>query len=181
MEERAVQTINAFDSYFTTKRIQMLKILFSHLLPGQQGGFAVYIKLLELQHAFSLLHNPPRDDFPGCGKGLSADFFGGDNEDTISLLQELLHFSGPDERKRIENMIQMMENMKKMQEMMEMIQMLQEMFPEGMGDGDGGQSPMDFFSGMMGMPDLSGMPGMDNSGMNMADIFGMFGGSNTTP
>lgn len=178
MEERAFQTISTFDSYFTTKRIQMLKILFSHLSAGQQGGFAVYIKLLELQHAFSLLQNPPTNGFPGCSKGLSADFFGGDNEDTISLLQELLHFSGPEERKKIENMIQMMENMKKMQEMMDMIKMMQEMFPEGMGGGDGsggGQNPMDFLSGMMGMP------GMDGSGMNMADLFGMFGGNNTNP
>ena len=47
MEDTHSNTITAFDSLFTTSRIQMLKVLFSWLAPEQQGGFAVYIKLLE--------------------------------------------------------------------------------------------------------------------------------------
>ncbi len=172
MEEHAIETINAFDSCFTTRQIQMLKILFSHLPRKHQGGFAVYIKLLELRNAFSLMKNPTFCRFPCTGKTLTADFFNGDNESSISFLQELLHFSGPEEAQKIKNMIQMMENMKKMQEMMEMIQMMQEMFPEGVGNMDSAASgnPMDFLSGIMG-----GMSNMDGSGMNMNDLFGMFG------
>ncbi len=174
MEDHTIQTITTFDSCFTTRQIQMMKILFSHLPSKQQGGFAVYIKLMELMHAFFLMKNPPLCGFPYCGKVLSADFFSGDNEDSISFLQELLHFSGPEEGQKIRNMIQMMENMKKMQEAMEMIKMMQEMFPEGFG-GDGGfasGNPMDFLGGMMG--------GMNGTGMNMEELFGMFGGNGTT-
>ena len=49
MEEQVTKTITAFDSLFTNNKIQMLKILLPRLIPEQQGGFAVYIKLLELQ------------------------------------------------------------------------------------------------------------------------------------
>lgn len=161
MEEQNSKTINAFDSLFTTNRSQMLKILLPRLAPEQQSGFAVYIKLLELQYTLSLLRKPPGTRLMGNGKQLSADFFQGDNTDTLELLDEMLPFSGPKERARIENIKSMIENLKKMQEMMEMIQMLQELFPEGMG----GDNPMDMFAGM--------------SDSGLSSIFQMFGGGKT--
>ena len=160
MEDQITNAINAFDSLFTTNQIQMLKILLPWLAPEHQGGFAVYIKLLELQYAFTFLRKAPGIRLFGNGKQLSADFFQGDNTDTVQLLDELLPFSGPGERQKIENMKNLILNFKKMQEMMDMIKMMQELFPEGMG-GDG--SPMDFFSNMTGMgdmPDLSSMADM---------------------
>ena len=125
MEEQNSKTITAFDSLFTTNRIQMLKILLPRLAPEQQNGFAVYIKLLELQYTLSFLRRHPGMRLMGGGKQLSADFFQGDNSGTFELLDEMLPFSGPEERSR-------------------MIQMIQELFPEGMG----GDNPMDMFAGM---------------------------------
>lgn len=164
MEEQGSKAISAFDSLFTTNRIQMLKILLPRLAPGQQGAFAVYIKLMELQYTMALLHSHPDIGLSGNYKQLSANFFQGDNTDTVELLDELIPFSGSEERVKIENMKRMMANMKKMQEMMDMIQMLQELFPEGMGNGD----PMDLFQGMQNM---SG-----TSGMDISSLFQMFGG-----
>ena len=135
----------------------MLKILFSRLVPEQQGGFAVYIKLLELQHAFMLMHRHSNVWMPGNRKALSADFFQGDNSDTLELLDELLPFSGPGERSKIESMKNMLVNLKKIQEMMEMVKMMQELFPEGMGT----DNPMDMFSNM--------------SDAGLSSIFQMFG------
>lgn len=163
MEEPISKAIAAFDSLFTTNRIQMLKILLPRLAPEQQTGFAVYIKLLELQYTLSFLRRHPGVRLFGNGQPLCADFFQGDNEDTIQLLEELLPFSSPKERSKIENMKNMMANFKKMQEMMEMVQMLQELFPEGMG----GDNPMDLFSGM--------------SDMDMSSIFQMFGNDKEQP
>ena len=157
MEEQNSNAIAAFDSLFTTNQLQMLKILLPRLAPEHQGGFAVYIKLLELQYAFTFLRRHMGTRLFGNVKQLSADFFQGDNTDTVELLDELLPFSGPKERSRIENMKNMMVNFKKMQEMMEMIQMMQELFPEGMG----GDNPMDMFSGM--------------SDSGLSSIFEMFG------
>ena len=160
MEEQGSKTIAAFDSLFTTNRIQMLKILLPRLAPEQQSGFAVYIKLLELQYTLTFLKRHPGSRLFGGARQLSADFFQGDNEDTIELLDELLPFSGPESRSKIENMKNMLFNMKKMKEMMDMVQMMQELFPEGMG-GDG-SNPMDLFSGM--------------SDIDMSSIMGMLGG-----
>lgn len=160
MEEQGSKTITAFDSLFTTNRIQMLKILLPRLTPEQQGGFAVYIKLMELQYTIRFVQRHRGNRLLGGARQLSADFFQGDNEDTIALLDELLPFSGPESRAKIEGMKNMMANMKKMKEMMDMVQMVQELFPEGMGTD--GSNPMDFFSNM--------------SDMDMSSIMGMFGG-----
>lgn len=158
MDEQTSKTITAFDSLFTTNRIQMLKILLPWLAPGQQGGFAVYIKLLELQYTLGFLRRHPDTRLLGNGKQLSADFFQGDNEDTLRLLDELLPFSSQEDRSRIENMKSMIANFRKMQEMMDMMKMIQELFPEGMGT----DNPMDMFSGM--------------SDSGLSSLFQMFGG-----
>lgn len=149
--------ISAFDSLFTTNRIQMLKVLLPRLSPEAQGNFAVYIKFLELQYTVAFLQRHPSIPLLGAGKQLSGNLFQGDNTDAIELLGELLPFSGPKERAKIEGMRNMLQNMGKMQEMMEMMQMLQEMFPEGMN----ANNPMDMFSGM--------------AGSDMASVFQMFG------
>lgn len=161
MDEQNSKAITTFDSLFTNNRIQMLKILLPWLAPGQQGGFAVYIKLLELQYTLSFLHRRPDTRLMGNGKQLSADFFQGDNADTLALLDELLPFSSNEERSKIENMKNMILNFKKMQEMMDMVKMMQELFPEGMGT----DNPMDMFSGM--------------SDSGLSSLFQMFGGDKT--
>ena len=169
MESCSNSIITAFDSLFTNNKIQMLKILISHLPPETQGTLAVYIKFMELQHTFLFLKQHPDMRLFGNTSLLSFDFFNGDNSDTVSLLEELLPFAGPEERSKIKGMISMMQNMKQMREMMEMIQMMQEMFPEGMSGGEGDSSPMDMFSAM------SGMMGSDGNGSPM-DIFSAMSG-----
>lgn len=156
------EAVAAFDSLFTTNRIQMLKILLFRLSPEAQGSFALYIKFLELQYTFSYLQKHPSIPLPGAGRPLSGSLFQGDNSDTIELLDELLPFSGPEERGKIEGMKSMLQNMSKFQEMMEMMQMMQEMFPEGMS----ADNPMSMFSGM--------------SGADMSSVFEMFGGANAS-
>lgn len=157
MGKKDIETITAFDSLFTTNRIQMLKVLLPRLSPEAQGNFAVYIKFLELQYTMTFLQRRPPVPLIAHGKPLSGNIFQGDNTDTIELLDELLPFSGPEERTKIENLKNMLQNMSKMQEMMEMMQMMQELFPEGMGS----DSPMDMFAGM--------------GGADMSSIFQMFG------
>lgn len=168
MEEQGHKAIRAFDSAYTTNKMQMLKILFSHIAPESKGIFAVYIKLMELQYTFSMLKFPNKAHFSHDSNLLASDFFGNDNEGTIELLEELLPFSNSDERKRIEQMKQMMQNMKQAKEMMDMIQMMREMFPEGAG-GDGGMNPMDLFSAMGG-----------DGGINPMDLFSSMSAFNTS-
>ena len=60
MEDKGTAFINAFDSHFTTGKIQMLKILSSRLAPSMNQGLAVYIKFLELKHTLS---TPPLPEY----------------------------------------------------------------------------------------------------------------------
>lgn len=161
MEEKGTSLIAAFDSLCTTNRIQMLKVLLTWLPPAAQGGFAVYIKFLELQYTFSLLRHTPRFCIAE-GRRLSADPLSGDTAGTLELLDELLPFSSPAERARIENIKNMLQSMGRMKEMMEMMEMMKEMFPEGFG-GDTG-NPADILSGMA-----------DMSGADMSALFDLFG------
>lgn len=150
MEEKGTSPVTAFDSLFTTNKIQMLKVLIAWLPSSQQGMLAVYIKFLELQHTLTLLRRP--GTLFMNSRHLSADFFSGDNSDTIDLLDELLPYSSQTERYRIENMKSMLQNMGRMKEVMEMAEMMKEMFPEGFGGGV--ENPMDILSGMAGMSDM---------------------------
>ena len=60
MEGKGSDIIAAFDSLLTTNHIQMLKVFLSYLAPDLQGGLAVYIKFLELQHTLQFLKNRPK-------------------------------------------------------------------------------------------------------------------------
>ena len=166
MEDKGNGLITAFDSLFTTNRIQMLKILLSRLSPSSQGSFAVYIKFLELQYTIQFFRTHSSASMPGQGKPLSLNLLDGDNSDTLELLDELLPFSGPGEREKIESMKSMLINIGRMKEMRDMIQMMQEMFPDGFGSG--GENPDDILSGLAGM-----------NGMDISSLFQMFGGNQT--
>ena len=82
MEEKGAGLIAAFDSLYTTNRIQMLKVLLTRLPTPSQGGFAIYIKFLELQYAISLLRQHPTTRFADA-RPLSADLFSDDTADTV--------------------------------------------------------------------------------------------------
>lgn len=159
MDQKNTDPIAAFDSLFTTNHIQMLKILLPRLSPETQGNFAVYIKFLELQYTAALLRKHPSASMTVPGRQLSGSLFG-DNADTIELLDELMPFSGPEERTKLNGVKSMLQNMGKMQEMMEMMRMIQELFPEGTAS----DNPMDLFSGM--------------AGGDMSSLFQMFGSGN---
>lgn len=153
MDSKENDYIAAFDAYFTTGNIQMLKILLSRAAPASRSSFAVWIKLLELQHTMRLSRTHPTD-VPGCGKTLSLHLTENDTADTIELLDELLPFSDEKERAKIQSFKNMLQQMGHMKEMMEMMQMMQEMFPDAF-QGGGAQNPADLFSGLSG--------GMENS------------------
>lgn len=163
MEEKGTSPVTAFDSLFTTNKIQMLKVLLAWIPPSQQGMFAVYIKFLELQHALTLLRRP--GTLFANSRHLSADFFSGDNSDTIELLDELLPYSSQAERSRIDNMKNMLQNMGRMKEMMEMAEMMKEMFPDGFGGSENpmGMPPLDGMSPLDILANMAGMSGMDMS------------------
>lgn len=186
MEEKGKETITAFDTALTTNRIQMLKVFLSFLAPEQQGGLAIYIKLSELQFAMQLARQYPgrpllrsRPTVLSLQSLLNGSLFNGDQSGVLELLDELLPFSSPGERTRIQNMKNMLLSISRLREMMDMMEMMKELFPEGMGDGaDIG----DMFSAMSGMGNMGSTEDMNNmfSGMDLSaltQMMQMFQGS----
>lgn len=174
MEEKGRETITAFDTVLTTNRIQMMKVFLSYLAPELQSGLAVYIKFSELQYAIQMARQfPGRPVLQNRRTALSlkslmdGSLFVKDQAGVLDLLDELLPFSAPSERKRIQELKNMLAGLGRMREMMEMMEMMKELFPEGMGESGGGFG--DMFSAMAGM-DGDGMSGM--AGMaGMGDMF----------
>lgn len=177
MEEKGRETITAFDTVLTTNRIQMMKVFLSYLAPELQSGLAVYIKFSELQYVMQLARQfPGRPMLHNRGTVLSfkslmdGSLFGKDQTGVLELLDELLPFSSPKERSRIQNLKNMMISLSRMREMMDMMDMMKELFPEGMGDNNGNFG--DMFSAMAGMGGGGGMSGMADmfSGMDPSTI-----------
>ena len=178
MAEKGKETITAFDTVLTTNRIQMMKVFLSYLAPEQQSGLAVYIKFSELQYAMQLARQAPGRPLLHSQRPvlslqslLNGSLFNGNQEGILELLDELLPFSGPEERSKILNLKNMLVSMSKMREMMEMMEMMKELFPDGVNFGDGGNG--DGTDGISSMVDMfSGMSGMDP--MALAQLMQMF-------
>lgn len=164
MDEKGKDTIAAFDRLLTTNRIQMMKVFLSYLAPEQQGGLAVYIKLSELKYAMEFTRRYPgrplfreQRTILSVNSLLDGSLLEKDQEGVLELLDELLPFSNPKERARIQGLKNLLTSFSRMREMMAMMEMMKELFPEGMG-GEGGLGEM--FSGMAGAENMTGMPGM---------------------
>lgn len=146
MEDPQSKKVMAFDTLFTTNKIQMMKILMTYMAPSTQKTLAIYIKFMELQYTLTFFQIYP--DNAICGLDNEKEW------NISKLCDELLPFCGPGEQEKILQIRSMIENFDKMQEMMQMVQMMQEMFPDGAPFGDmNGESGggFDFLSGLSGM------------------------------
>lgn len=155
MDETGQNTIKAFDSYFTTDRIRMLKIMCSALPVSYLNTFALVIKCMELSYTQSLSSPACKSCFQ-CSSFRFRDNQSG--EEFIDFLNELIPYSNSAESREIRRIQEMLQMMSRMKEAFDMINLLKELFPEGFQGGD--NNPMDILSGMSGM---SGMSGQDIS------------------
>ena len=176
MDEKGKETIAAFDRLLTTNRIQMMKVFLSYLPPEQQSGLAIYIKLSELQYAIQFFRRYPsrplivgRQTILSLHSLLDGSLLTQDQAGVLELLDELMPFSEPQERRQIQNMKNLLTSFSQMREMMAMMDMMKELFPDGM-DGEGGLE--NILSGMAGASDMTGMSGMDPSAiLQMLQMF----------
>lgn len=134
MEEKEFDKVTAFDTLFTTNRIQMYKVLLAYLPPSFQKTLAVYIKLSELYYTLTFFNRHPRASL--CGSVFSArqDFSYGDSEGFSRLFDDISPYLSPEEQNHFTKIKNMMQSMKNMQEMMEMMEMMKSLFPEGTGN-----------------------------------------------
>lgn len=174
MDEKGKETIAAFDRLLTTNRIQMMKVFLSYLPPEQQGGLAIYIKLSELQYAMRFFRQHPgrpliasRRTVLSLNSLLDGSLLTQDQTGVLELLDELLPFSGPQERRQIQNVKNLLTSFSQMREMIAMMDMMKELFPDGM-DGEG--SLENILSGMAGASNMTDMSSMADMASGMAGM-----------
>lgn len=133
MEDIRQSSVAIFDEQFTNNHIRKLKVLLRLLEPPMQKSIAVYIKFMELQ--YTLQHPCPSQPVPF------------DN-----LCDELIPYCTAQEKQQFTQFRNLQQTMQNLQNMMEMLETMKELFPEGMGfgDGSGGFSP-EMFSAMSSM------------------------------
>ena len=127
MDDKRIDKAAAFDTLFTSNRIQILKILAYYMDPRLLKGLAVYIKMSELQYTLTLFRRHPETSL--CIAPSSA------NEETATeLCNDLMPLCDETQKSALRQITQMMDNIHNFQEMMEMVQTMQELFPEGFSD-----------------------------------------------
>ncbi len=127
MDDKRIDKAAAFDTLFTSNRIQILKILAYYMDPRLLKGLAVYIKMSELQYTLALFHRHPETSL--CTAPSSV------NEETATeLCSDLMPLCDEAQKASLKQVTQMMDNIHNFQEMMEMVQTMQELFPEGFSD-----------------------------------------------
>ena len=117
MDDKRIDKAAAFDTLFTSNRIQILKILAYYMDPRLLKGLAVYIKMSELQYTLTLFRRHPETSL--CIAPSSA------NEETATeLCNDLMPLCDETQKSALRQIIQMMDNIHNFQEMMEMVQTL---------------------------------------------------------
>ncbi len=130
MDDKRIDKAAAFDTLFTSNRIQILKILAYYMDPRLLKGLAVYIKMSELQYTLALFRRHPETSL--CIAPSSA------NEATATeLCNDLMPLCDEAQQASLKQITQMMDNIHNFQEMMEMVQTMQDLFPEGFSDFSG--------------------------------------------
>ena len=127
MDDKRIDKAAAFDTLFTSNRIQILKILAYYMDPRLLKGLAVYIKILELQYTLTLFRRHPETSLAPASPNTNETIAGELCSDLIPLCDET-------QKASLRQLTQMMDNIHNFQEMMEMVQTMQELFPEGFSD-----------------------------------------------
>ena len=103
MDDKRIDKAAAFDTLFTSNRIQILKILAYYMDPRLLKGLAVYIKMSELQYTLTLFRRHPETSL--CIAPSSA------NEETATeLCNDLMPLCDETQKSALRQITQMMDN-----------------------------------------------------------------------
>ncbi len=164
MEDIRPNSVVSFDTRYTTNHISMFKVLLHTLAPSMQSRLAVYIKFMELQYTLQYWKHPH------AISNISASPSEGTGFDIDNVYDELLLYCDAQQKQQFSQMRNMLQTFRNLQSMMEMMDTLKELFPEGMGSGDGqgGFNPEMFTA----MSSMFGGGDMDLSQFaQMSDLF----------
>lgn len=137
----------AFDHFYTTNHIQILKSLIPFIEGEQSSMLPVIIKYMELQYTLSLIQkgNKPTGEagIYACSKGQGEKDAKG-LENNIEQIYNAVHrYLAPNEEKEFSQLLSAMRTMKNMREMQQMLEMLQSLNPDSDANGAAGFGNLD--------------------------------------
>lgn len=137
----------AFDHFYTTNHIQILKSLIPFLEGEQSGMLPVIIKYMELQYTLSLIQKGSKPTgeagIYACSKGQGEKDEKG-LENNIEQIYNAVHrYLAPNEEKEFSQLLSAMRTMKNMREMQQMLEMLQSLNPDSDANGAAGFGNLD--------------------------------------
>ena len=154
--------VAAFDTLFSTNHIQMLKVILPYMDNQTQKSMAVYIKFLELNYTIEFYKKNPYP-LSGCMEKEASP-------DIQKMCTELLPYCTDEERKKIEQIRNILQSMEMYKEMSRTMEMMKEFMPDMTSDaGNSEQTQGDGFD-MMGML-------MNMLSPEQKQMFDMFGGN----
>lgn len=137
----------AFDHFYTTNHIQILKSLLPFMETESSGMLPAIIKYMELKYTLSLIKKGSRpldsNGIHACSKGQEGKA-SGSVEDNVEQIYDAVHrYLAPDEEKIFSQLLSAMRTMKNMREMQQMMEMLQSLNPDADAGSNAGFGNMD--------------------------------------
>lgn len=125
-QPKETDAVLAFDLLYTTNHIQMLKATLPYAPKHMQPMFAVFIKYMELAYTLSCINQPLLSSTTASEQGLNA-------ESITNLISALEQYLTENERKKMNQIKDMMRNLEQMREMQKVMELLQ---PSGSDTGN---------------------------------------------
>lgn len=165
MEDNDNDYVLAFDHFYTTNHIQILKSLLPFMASESFPMLPVLIKYMELQYTISLISKGTTNFTSGIHACSAPSGFNTNMDPTenIENIYKAVHkYLAPGEEKGFQQMMSAINTMKSMREMQQMMELIQSLNP----DMDPGAMAENLASENANM-----------NGMNLNEILKMFGGN----
>ena len=156
----------AFDHFYTTNHIQILKSALPFIGQGNPGMMPALIKYMEFKYTLSLINQgglPPGGGIRACSEEYGPKSGKDPYENMENFYKAVRRYLSPNEERGFQQMMSAINTMKNMREMQQMMEIFQNISPD-----------MDLSSMTANMQDGAGPGGININ--EMMEIMKMFGG-----
>lgn len=137
----------AFDHFYTTNHIQILKSLIPFMEGEQAGMLPALIKYMELQYTLDLIQKGSRpmenDKIHASSQSQNEKGAKGIEDNIEQIYNAVRRYLAPNEEKEFSQLLSAMRTMKNMREMQQMFEMIQSLNPDADSSGNTGFGNLD--------------------------------------
>lgn len=166
----------AFDHFYTTNHIQILKSLLPFIGGKNASMLPVLIKYMELKYTLALTNKNiysinSNGIFASSSKEQSEKKEDGISENMEQIYHAVRRYLAPDEENQFSQVISAMQTMKSMREMQQMMEMLQSLNPDSDKDGETGN--------LGNLGNLAGLGNLGNMDIDINELMQMLNQNQT--